>query len=230
MKNNKQFVKKGHEIKADQIVVLGAGSQAKVVYDILECCQYHENILAFIDVVPNSPKPHQSLFDIPVRNANQLNDMITRLSETQKNTGIILAIGSNDRRKHLFSQCKSKDLPLLSVAHPSATISKHAVIEPGTTIHAQAVVGVDAYIENGVIVNTASTIDHDCLIEQFTQIAPGTNIAGNTRVGSETMIGAGATIAPNTDIGEHCFIESGAIVWGDVENTSRITSPQKNEG
>lgn len=207
------------------ILILGSGSQAKVIYDMLLDMNCHHDLEGFVDAIPNSPKPSATLFGHTVKDAGKIRSI---LKDLPSGTGILLATGDNEKRKELFELSCDRDLNLLTIIHPAATISSDVDIFEGCTIHANAFIGINAKLNNGVIVNTGATVDHDTEIGAFSQIAPGTNIAGNVTIGKQTMIGVGCSIAPNTSIGKNSYIEAGSVVWGEHPPDSHIKTPQKN--
>ena len=105
---------------------------------------------------------------------------------------------------------------LVSVVHPQASVSAHAVVGAGSFIAAQAVVAPTATLGLCVIVNHGAVADHDVVIGDYCHIAPGAVLGGKVRVGAGTLVGAGATVLPGVSICEGAVIGAGAVVRKDV--------------
>jgi sugar O-acyltransferase (sialic acid O-acetyltransferase NeuD family) len=126
---------------------------------------------------------------------------------------IVIAIGDNKVRKEISAGLKTG---FFNVVHPTALVSKHAVIGAGCMLLHRAIVQAGCRIGSHVILNTASQVDHDCTIGDFVHLAPASVLCGSVNVGEGTLIGAGAVVKPGVRIGAWATIGSGTVVIKDV--------------
>ena len=129
-------------------------------------------------------------------------------------THVHVAIGSATSRQR---ECAAVDLPLVSVIHPHASVSPHAVLGEGCFIAARAVVAPGARLGTSVIVNHAAVVDHDVQVGDFSHIAPGVTLGGKVQVGARVLVGAGANVLPGVRIADDVVVGAGAVVRGDID-------------
>jgi UDP-perosamine 4-acetyltransferase len=128
------------------------------------------------------------------------------------------SVGSMRLRKSVYEKLRGLGHVFVSVLHPRATVSRHALMAAGVQIMAGAVVQPGARVGEDTIVNTGATVDHDCVIGTHVHIAPGVTLSGNVSVGEETHVGAGATVIQGVRIGARCTVAAGAVVLDDVRD------------
>lgn len=105
---------------------------------------------------------------------------------------------------------------LVTVVHPKASVSPHAVVAAGCFIAAQSVLAPGAQLGMGVIVNHAAVVDHDVRVGDFSHIAPGAVLGGAAQIGARVLIGAGAVVLPGVSVCDDAVIGAGAVVSADV--------------
>lgn len=127
--------------------------------------------------------------------------------------GIIVSIGSNTVRKKVVNLLNRK---FAQSMHPSANLSKSAVIGGGTVIMAGVSVNANTKIGNHVILNTNASVDHDCWIDDFVHLSPNVALAGDVFVGEGTHIGIGASVIQGVKIGKWVTIGAGTVIIKDV--------------
>jgi sugar O-acyltransferase (sialic acid O-acetyltransferase NeuD family) len=135
---------------------------------------------------------------------------------------VVPAIGSNAARAALIDWLEEQGRTLVSIVHPSATVSPSARIGPGCFLAAGAVVNAEAVLEPGVILNTGASVDHDCRIGRAAHIAPGARLCGNVRVGARALVGTLAAAIPGIAIGADAVIGAGSAVVRDVPQGGRV--------
>lgn len=208
---------------AENILVFGAGGHAKVVIDAIEKQNATAKVLVFDD---NPATWGTSLFGYPV--VGNLDALLKDSSKYQMDHSIV-AIGNNILRLKIAAALKKHGISLGSVIHPSAVLSRGAVIGAGTVLFANAVINADSRVADNVIVNTAATIDHDCMIADGVHVAPGVNICGGVTVGHSTFIGAGSIIIPGVKIGNNVTIGAGSTVLSDIKDNSKVAGSPARE-
>lgn len=125
---------------------------------------------------------------------------------------VALGIGANQARRRIFDRLQEAHIELATVVHPSASVSKGAVIGDGTVVGPLAVVHVDARVGRGCIVNSAAVIEHDNVLGDWVHTSPNVALGGNVRIGRGTHVGLGASVLPGTTIGAWCVVGAGACV------------------
>ncbi|KKL73864.1 hypothetical protein LCGC14_2070620 [marine sediment metagenome] len=123
-------------------------------------------------------------------------------------TMLICAIGDNRVRKEVGG--------MLTVIHPSATVSSAAEIGQGVFIGANVMIAPKAKIGNGVICNNAAVVEHECTLGDYCHIASGAVLSGNVTIGEGALIGANAVVKLGKTVGPWAIVGCGAVVIRDV--------------
>ena len=123
----------------------------------------------------------------------------------------IIAIGDNRGRK----ACDTGTL--VSVIHPTASISGSARIGPGTFVGAGVLVNASAKVGKGCILNTGCIVEHDNVIGDWCHVSPGATLCGTVTLGEGVWVGAGATIKNNVTIAPWTMIGCGSVVLDDID-------------
>jgi acetyltransferase EpsM len=179
--------------------LIGAGGHARVIADILLSSGHAP--AAFLD---DAPKPNR-IYVIPV---------IQGLELPEPTASVIIAVGDNFVRSTLATRYSKFAVAI----HPSAQVSRHAEIGPGSVVMAGAVINAGTRIGAHCIINTRASVDHDCFIADFAHVAPGATLGGNVQIGRGSMIGLGANVIHGLVIGAHTVIGAGSTVVHDVRD------------
>lgn len=195
------------------IYLYGAGGHAKVVIDIIESLEIE------IGGIIDDNEALSETMGYKLYKSDTLNSI-------DKKHQFVISIGNNKTRKDIVEKLNFKFTDAL--IHPSAIVSKHALIGSGSVIIHGSIVQAEAIIGNHCIINTGATVGHDCKLFDFVHIAPNATLCGNVEVGEGTWIGAGSVIIPDIKIGENCMIGAGAVVLKDVpDNTVYVGNPAR---
>jgi len=125
-------------------------------------------------------------------------------------------VGDNRPRAEIFGRLCRLGLRVVNVIHPTAVISKTAMLGNGVAVMAGAVINTGAQIGDNVIVNTGVLLEHDCCIGDHVHIAPGVVLSGGVRVGSYSHVGTGSSVRQNVSIGSGTIVGVGSAVVSDV--------------
>ncbi len=199
----------------DEIVIVGSGAHARVVYDILTACGRKDRVAAFVDVEEKAGEDQTVAGKPVIRGLAAFQDYLS-----SHKAAAILGHGNNSRRKALMAWLEERKVETTTAVHPSAVISPDVQIGTCTTVSAGAIILTGVRIGRGVIVNTSATVDHDCVVGDFVQLAPGSHLAGRVTVGDDAFIGIGAVVIQNITVGKGCVVGAGAAV---VRNTPEST-------
>lgn len=186
----------------NKLAIIGAGGHGRVVADAAELNGWNQ-IEFFDDRWPE----HQTNMIWPI--VGNVADLFKR---TTAFDGLIVALGDNQKRLAVSQQIIALGLPLVSIIHPKATVSRYAQLELGTVVFAGAIINFGTTIGIAAIINTGATIDHDCVLGQSVHISPGAHLAGGVEVGDLSWIGIGASVKQGIKIGRQVVIGAGAAV------------------
>lgn len=190
-----------------KIMILGAGGHGKVVGEIALLNNY--KVIDFFDDKFNK------ISNYPFNIAGSLEDIYEKINNYND---FFVAIGDNNVRHNKIKLLKEKNVNLVKLIHPSATVSKFTLLEGGICVMANAVINPGTTIKQGVIVNTSASIDHDCYIADFAHISPNCSLSGNVKIGKFSHLGTGTSIHPGINIGENVKTFIGSRVYKDLLN------------
>jgi len=188
-----------------KVVLLGAGSHARVVLDIFRASAALVEVVGLLDASADGALVGREVEDHPV-----VRDFPAGA------TAAIPAVGENALRQTLSDRARQAGLTLLGAVHPSAVLSEGALVGAGVVLCPGAVVVTGAVLGDGVIVNTGATVDHDCRLGTFCHVAPGAHLAGRVTVGERAWVGIGAAVRQGVAIGADAVVGAGAAVVADV--------------
>jgi sugar O-acyltransferase (sialic acid O-acetyltransferase NeuD family) len=129
---------------------------------------------------------------------------------------VLPAIGSPQRRRFV-ERLVAEGRTLATVVHPTSTVARSALVEPGCVIFPHVVIGAGSRIGRGTIVNRGALIGHHTIIGEHVFVGPGANVAGGVRIGDEAYLGMGSIIRDDRTIGSGATVGAGAVVVADVE-------------
>ncbi len=204
-----------------KIFIIGAGGQARIVYEILS---YDRNleVVAFVDNVVHGNDEH--IMGIPVLGDHSVIPGLVKKGVT----GAIIAVGDNKIRAEHFEKLKGMGLEPMNAIHPSSIIAPSAKLGSGVTIAMGAIVSTGARIGNNVIINTGASVDHENEIEEHASIGPRCAIAGRVTIKKGAYIGIGSVVKEYLTIGENTIIGAGSVVLEDMpDNVVAVGTPAK---
>jgi acetyltransferase EpsM len=188
-----------NRLMATNFTLYGASGHGKVILDMLQTAGIEVSVM-----IDDNPKQSE-LFGVSVLHSSE------RLPN--KEDAVIISIGNNKVRKRLANELS---VQFGKAIHPSAIISKQAILGEGTVVMAGVLINPDAQIGKHCIINTGAIIEHDCQIGDFAHISPGAALAGNVTIGEGTHIGIGAAVIQGLKIGKWATIGAGAVIIKDV--------------
>jgi sugar O-acyltransferase (sialic acid O-acetyltransferase NeuD family) len=139
-----------------------------------------------------------------------------------KDCSYILGIGDNLIRRKTADLLISKEVTLLNVTHPSASISTKVQFGIGNFISRNVSVNALVRIGDICILNTGCIIEHECVIGNGVHIAPGAVLAGNVEIGDNTFVGANTVIKQGVKIGRNVIIGAGSVILKDIGDNKKI--------
>ena len=192
-----------------RVVIVGAGGQGKIVADILRATKPLGTMFAvgFVDDGPWSNGA--TVMDLPVLGSV---DALPGIDHD----GVVVAIGDNAVRAAVSLALDARGERIVTVQHPSASVSADVELGPGCMISAGAVITPCVRLGRGVLVNTNASIDHDTVIGDFAHVGPRAVGGGRVTIGARTLIGLGAAVLSGCRVGDDAVVGAGAVVTRDV--------------
>lgn len=188
------------------LVLLGAGGQGRVAADLAETLGCAD--IVFLDDA--WPKLSATGVWPVVGPLDAMDDQLAR-----GRTGFV-SLGANPTRRAAHHRLSGLQGGAPALVHPTAVVSRHALLSPGVLIAATAVVGPFTRLGEAVIVNTGASVDHDCELDEAVHVSPGARLSGAVKAGVEAWIGVGASVREGVVIAERAVIGAGAAVVGDI--------------
>ena len=198
--------------RKQKLVILGRGAFAEEVADLVSDCEQYE-LTAFGENWDRARAG--SLFHgHPILWVDDL----APLAETHL---AVCAIGT-PRRSEFVHQAAGLGLRFACIRHPTAHVSKTAVLGPGTIVGAGVVIASHVTVGAHVIVNRGTLVGHHTVVGDFVTIGPGANIAGKVGIGPGTFVGMGATVVNGLEIGSGAMIGAGSVVTKNVDDRVQV--------
>ena len=194
------------------VIIIGAGGHGKVLLDIL--LNTGIQVIGFLD--NDAALRGKEIFGIPILGKDE--EIVRYQSDEVKLVNGIGSVGVATLRRNVYEKFKAQGFHFRQVIHPSAVISRRAVLEEGVQVMAGAVINIGSWIGEDTIINTRASVDHDCQIGRHVHIAPGTTLSGGVYVGDETLIGTGSSVIQGIRIGEGSLVGAGSVVIHDVSD------------
>ncbi len=193
------------------VIIIGAGGQARVIIDILK--SQTNKFIKIVGIIDKKIKENETVHNLPILgNLEEIDNIIT----TRNIRGVAIGVGDNRIRADYYQKMKNKGLELINAIHPSASIAESVKMGDGNVICREAVICTDVDIGNNTIINTGAIIEHECQLKDHTHIAPGVNIAGRVIIDEGSFIGIGSTIIEKIHIGKSSIVGAGSVVLKDL--------------
>jgi sugar O-acyltransferase (sialic acid O-acetyltransferase NeuD family) len=193
-----------------RVLIIGAGGHGQVVADILLTAARHGAVqypCGYLDHDENLWG--NVLLDVPV---------VGSIDERHRfdHDGIIVGVGDNAARRHLFELLSRTGEQLVTAQHPSAVLSSNCVIRHGSVVCAGVIVNTGSCVGSNVILNTGCSVDHHSVIGDHAHIAPGARLGGHVTIGQGALIGIGAVVLPGRRVGAWSVVGAGSVVTKDL--------------
>tara|TARA_B100000315_G_C14502073_1_gene552827 strand:- start:13 stop:657 length:645 start_codon:yes stop_codon:yes gene_type:complete len=209
----------------EKVLIIGCGSQARYVIDILNANNSHK-IIGAVDL--------ESGYMLE-KKINGVEVICTLEGVVKKYdpeiTRLIVAHGQISKKvqaveillKHGFQFLSA--ISSLSSISPNSHLGFDCIVNPNVSIMPNVRIG------NHVIIHSQSVIEHDNSIAEYCNIGPGVSLAGNVAIAERSYVYTGASIIPKVCIGKNCIIGAGSVVINDVKDNEVVAGvPAKTIG
>lgn len=194
-----------------RILLLGGGGHAKCVINAIRL----SSVYAPAGILDIKSRVGQKVLGVSITGCDS--DIAAYFKRGIKFCCITLgSTGDPSGRIKLWALAQKAGFKFPNIIHPSAVVSKHAVLGQGIYIGPMAVVNPGALIGDHCILNTGSIIEHDCSIGAFAHIAPGAALSGGVQVGDRAHIGTGCAVTQCVKIGADSVVGAGSVVIRDI--------------
>ena len=161
---------------AKKLLIIGAGGHGKVVKEIAESLGYND--IAFLD--------------------DKSSEAIGKIADSQNFVKdyqyAFVGIGNNKFRGELLKRLEQEGFEIPSLIHPTAYISKSAVIGKGTVVEPMAIVNANSKVGAGCIISVGAIVDHDVVLEDCVHVNAGAICKAGIFVAKETKLEAGQVV------------------------------------
>jgi sugar O-acyltransferase (sialic acid O-acetyltransferase NeuD family) len=198
-------------MKANEILIFGAGGQAKNVALLIEQIGGWK-ILGLVDRDDSRRGDKVLGYDI-------LGD--ARVLEGHKAVNAALAIGHPDTTERVVRHLHSlrMDIHFPNLVHPSSAMyldPERVIMGRGNIVHGHCLFTADVVMGNFNYFNRYTGLSHDSTVGDYCFIHSGATVSGSAKIGSKVQIGANATLIQNIAVGDNTIVGAGAVVVKDV--------------
>lgn len=215
--------------KIMDLIILGAGGQAKDMISNIEDYNKEAKILARLNIIGcvddftklNGKKKY--ILGYPIY------DTIEIFSSSPFNkASVICAIGDPLNKKKFIDKTKRYKLKFANVIHPSVKLSRDVKLGTGVSIFASSAVSSFCKIGDHVGINYLCSVNHDSSIGAYSTLCPGVNIGGRVIIGNYVFMGINSCCTNDLKLHEWCVVGAGATVIRDVGKLAIVVgTPQK---
>lgn len=161
---------------AKSLLIIGAGGHGKVVKEVAEAVGYDK--IAFLD-------------DNSAEAVGKIADSKQFVQEYQ---AAFVGIGNNKFRNELLQRLEQEGYEIPILLHPTAYISKTAVIGKGTVVEPKAIVNANSRVGLGCIISVGAIVDHDVVLEDCVHVNAGAICKAGSRIKAFIKVDTGEII------------------------------------
>lgn len=210
-----------------KILILGAGSHAKVVFfEIMQIKNYE--VLGFADNYITSGK-----LIVRYKNKSYYNlGVIKNVLKKYHNTSFygVIGIGSNYLRKKISKEVENIDrnFKWTNIISVNSKITGNVKIGKGSVVISGSIINNASVIGKHCLINTSCSIDHDNFFNNYSSSGPGVVTGGNVKIGYLSHLGIGSVIKNKVKIGNNTIIGGNSFVNKDcLDNSIYFGVPSK---
>ena len=160
-----------------KLLIIGAGGHGQVVKEVAEALGTYERI-DFVD-------------DTAECAVGKLKDLANL---RERYDAAFVGIGNNHVRREVLTQLRACAYDIVTLVHPTAYVSKSAVIGAGTIIEPKATVNAHTKVGEGCIISVGAIVDHDVVLESCVHVNAGAICKAGSRVEAEVKLEAGQVV------------------------------------
>ncbi|MCO4853023.1 acetyltransferase [Bacillus vallismortis] len=196
------------------VAIVGDGGHGKVIRELINT-RSDTRLAAVLDDKFRTFQDGKEWYTGPPEAASEVRRLIPDVL-------FLIAIGNNRIRKQQAERLGLKKEDFITLIHPSAIVSKSAVIGEGTVVMAGAIIQADARIGAHCIINTGAVAEHDNYISDYVHLSPRVTLSGAVAVQEGAHVGTGAAVIPQLTIGSWSIVGAGSAVIRSIPD--RVTA------
>lgn len=200
------------------IIIVGCGSHAAELTDYIDYINAHSTTPEFeVKGLIDNSKSHYDHYNYQYEFMGSIDD-----HSVDPNINYIMGIGNLEIRTKVFQELKLKGAKFIGIIHPTALISKSAIIGEGTVISHNVSVGPKAEIGAFNVINSRCTIGHDAIIGDNNFLSPQVVIGGYSKIGDNNLLGTNCCLIPEVEVGNNNKIMAGMAVTNKVHDHETV--------
>jgi acetyltransferase EpsM len=204
------------------VVIVGAGRQGRIIAETLEGVEAVGPLAGFLD---DTKAIGEKVLGHPVLNGFAA----IRDPQFVLDHAWIVAIGDNLTRRDLYRALVGADAAVVSAIHPTACVSRAAILGRGLFIGPLSSVGPGSKIGDWSVLEAHVRVGVDVHLGEAAFLGPGTMITGGSSVGAHSFLGAGTIINNNRSVGADCIVGANSVVTRDLpDGTSAYGAPARS--
>lgn len=200
------------------IIIVGCGSHAAELTDYIHYINEHAPTPEFeIKGLIDNSNSHYEHYNYQYEFIGSIDDHMV-----DPDISYIMGIGNLAIRTKVFQELKIKGAKFIGVIHPTALISKTAIIGEGTVISHNVSIGPKAVIGAFNVINSRCTIGHDVIIGDHNFLSPQVVLGGYSKIGDNNLLGTNCCLIPEVEVGNDNKIMAGMAVTTKVHNDETV--------
>lgn len=206
-------------MNVNKIVLVGGGAFTRelinYVYDVNHACNSIE-ILGFLDASADA----MDSFNYGLEYMGAIEEY-----KPDPNVSLLMGIGDPLVKERYFHHFKKLGASFYTLVHPTAVVSRTAILGEGVVVCPQAILSADARVGDLVALNGCASVGHDVTVGSFCTLSSHVDLTGWVKVGDRVFFGSGARVIPKVRIGNGAQIGAGAVVMMHVPESATVYAP-----
>ena len=187
------------------LVIYGAGGMAPQIAEAVLDTADDGADMALIGFIDDDQRLHGTeILGFPVLGGS---DWL----ESRAGVGVVLGVG-HPLLRHRISTTGTVQSRLVSIIHPDAWVSRHAVVGQGTVVMRQCIVSCRCQVGIASHLNYGVYMSHDATVGSWACVMAHSALSGGVRVGDGAFIGVGVSTRQGVCVGEWSLVGAGAAV------------------
>lgn len=201
-------------MSAPGLLIIGAGGHAQACIDVVE----RAGTCSTIGLIGNSDEVGRLVLSHEVIGTDDdLPSLIGRYPYALIGIG---QIHTAETRINLYERLQALGFELPVIVSPTALVSAHADIGPGTIVMHGAMIGPGARIGRNCIINSGALVEHGCVIADHCHISTRATLNGEVRVGAGSFVGSASVTKERVVIGRGSRVGLGSCLRKDLADGS----------
>lgn len=194
-----------------KLIIIGNGPLKQLITEYAIACKGNdpiENSIYYICLI-------EDIIDKDKENSTFLGAVENY--QPQKEDEFICSYFDTNKRERSTRYIEERGGSFITLIHPSANVSKSALIGTGSVIGAFSTVSVNVTLGKHVMIQDHCNIGHDCMIGNYSHVFVGCILSGFNNVGSHATLYTHTTLYPKVSIGNGAIVGACSVVMRKVK-------------